>query len=106
MNNAQLHGCEFEGWQCFHCGEVFTTVGSAEDHFGGQQGALTGCQIKAGDERGLLMALRQVQNKIAELEAAILEYRAFRWKPDARGWCLPYGEEEKKLFAVIQEQEK
>jgi hypothetical protein len=42
--------------------------------------------------------------RIAELEAAILEYRAFRWKPDQRGWCLPYGGEEKKLFAVLQEQ--
>jgi hypothetical protein len=44
------------------------------------------------------------QKRIALLEAAILEYRAFRWKPDSRGWCLPYGDAEKKLFAVLQEQ--
>lgn len=41
--------------------------------------------------------------RIALLEAAILEYRKFRWKPDSRGWCLPYGDAEKKLFAVLQE---
>jgi len=101
MNNAQLHGCEFEGWQCFHCGEVFTTVGSAEDHFGGQQGALTGCQIKAGDERGLLMALRQVQNKIAELEEAIRKHRDYIVENEV-GDCP----EDENLWALLPDQEK
>jgi hypothetical protein len=44
-----------------------------------------------------------LEARIALLEAAILEYRTFRWKPDSRGWCLPYGDAEKKLFAVLQE---
>ncbi len=50
-----------EGRTCFHCGEKFTTPGSAEDHFGKKPGTLAGCQIKAGDERGLLMELRRVE---------------------------------------------
>jgi len=66
MTNAQLHGCEYEGWQCFHCGEVFTTVGGAEDHFGGAPLALAGCQIKVGAERGLLMELRKAENLLAK----------------------------------------
>ena len=51
----------------------------------------------------IAMELAERDQRIALLEAAILEYRTFRWKPDSRGWCLPYGDEEKKLFAVLQE---
>jgi hypothetical protein len=50
-----------EGITCFHCGERFKTIGSAEDHFGATPRALTGCQIKAGEERGLLMAFRKTE---------------------------------------------
>ena len=49
------------GWACFHCGERLPTVGSASDHFGGEPGALAACQIKAGEERGLLMELRKAE---------------------------------------------
>jgi hypothetical protein len=65
MTNAQLHGCKFEGWQCFHCGEVFTTVGGARDHFGATPDALPGCllKIELGDARGWLMELRRLQDK-------------------------------------------
>lgn len=49
------------GYVCFHCGERLTTVGQAEDHFGATQGALAGCQIKVGEERGLLMELRKAE---------------------------------------------
>lgn len=49
------------GWVCFHCGEKLTTVGAAQDHFGAKPQALAGCQIKAGEERGLLMALRKTE---------------------------------------------
>lgn len=56
------------GWTCFHCGETFTTVGAARDHFGADPLAEPGCRIKAGAERGLLMALRRV-------EAELYEYR-------------------------------
>lgn len=57
-----------DGWVCFHCGERFTKIGAAEDHFGGRPSDLTGCQIKAGDEKGLLMSLRREQNKLRWLE--------------------------------------
>lgn len=57
------------GWVCFHCGEHFTTPGSARDHFGASQGATPGCQIKVGEERGLLMALRKAEDQIEQLRA-------------------------------------
>lgn len=53
-----------DGWVCFHCGERFTTEGAARDHFGGSPDELAGCQIKAGEERGLLMELRRAQERI------------------------------------------
>lgn len=61
--NAQIHGSKFEGWQCFHCGEVFTTVGGARDHFGADPNKEPGCliKVKVGDERGLEMELRKVE---------------------------------------------
>lgn len=70
MNNAQLHGCQFEGWQCFHCGEVFTTVGGARDHFGAAPSAMPGCMLKVmlGDERGLMMKIRELEAHINTLE--------------------------------------
>ncbi len=63
--NAQVHGCKFEGWQCFHCGEVFTTVGGARDHFGADPTKDPGCliKVKVGDERGLEMELRKVEGE-------------------------------------------
>lgn len=55
------------GWTCFHCGETFTTVGSARLHFGAEQTAEPGCMVKValGGERGLLMALRKAEETIA-----------------------------------------
>jgi hypothetical protein len=70
MTNAQLHGCEFKGWQCFHCGEIFTTVGGASDHFGASPDKEPGCliKIKVGDERGLLMELRKAESERDSLQ--------------------------------------
>lgn len=60
-------------WRCFHCDEVFTTAGSAADHFGSYQGATPGCVIdKVALEdggkhlrgRGLLMELRKVEAEL------------------------------------------
>lgn len=53
-----------DGWVCFHCGERFRTEGAARDHFGGEPGELAGCQIKAGEERGLLIELRKAQERV------------------------------------------
>lgn len=54
------------GWTCFHCGEHFPSGTLADqrrarDHFGADPGALAACQIKAGEERGLLMKLRRLE---------------------------------------------
>lgn len=51
------------GWTCFHCGETFTTVGSARVHFGATPDAKPGCMVRVGlgGERGLLMALRKAE---------------------------------------------
>lgn len=51
------------GWTCFHCGETFTTVGSARDHFGAAPDAQPGCMVRVslGAERGLLTALRKAE---------------------------------------------
>ncbi|MCW3477391.1 hypothetical protein [Limobrevibacterium gyesilva] len=70
------------GWTCFHCGETFTTPGSARDHFGADPLAEAGCQIKAGEERGLLMALRRAEKELeryrAEDSAADRQFHAMR----------------------------
>lgn len=58
-----LEGCSMpkQGYTCFHCGDRFTTVGAAQDHFGGTEGALAACRIKFGDELGLVMELRKAE---------------------------------------------
>lgn len=55
------------GCTCFHCGETFTTPGTARDHFGAAPMAQPGCMVKVshGGERGLLMALRKAEETIA-----------------------------------------
>lgn len=54
-------------WTCFHCGETFTTVGAARDHFGASQGSEPGCILKVsvGAERGMLQQLRKAEEIIA-----------------------------------------
>lgn len=61
------------GWTCFHCGETFTTVGNAEDHFGATPIALPGCLLKVqlGNERGMLMELRKLQEENTRLHTEI-----------------------------------
>lgn len=56
-----------EGWTCFHCGDLFRTVGAARDHFGHDPLAEPGCRIKVGEELGLLIALRKVEKDYADL---------------------------------------
>src|SRR5258707_1218387 len=81
---AETYPMPKDGWTCFHCGDNFTTPGAARDHFGGEPKTLAGCQIKAGQERGLLMELRKAEARaieweeraiIAEAEVESLEYR-------------------------------
>jgi hypothetical protein len=58
------------GWTCFYCGETFTAFGDARAHFGGYQPfADAACRIKAGEERGLVMALRRAEMQLAGYRA-------------------------------------
>lgn len=64
-------------WRCFHCGEAFTDAQCAANHFGGDQGALTACQIK-GDEGGLVALIRKQEAELDRYRAEDAEhYRAF-----------------------------
>lgn len=73
MTNARHHGCAFDGWQCYHCGEVFTTMGGARTHFGHESDAMPGCiiKVKPGDERGLLIELRKAEAERDQLRARL-----------------------------------
>ena len=64
-----------DGWVCFHCGERFRTEGAARDHFGATPNVETGCllKVRVGNERGWLMEIRRLQDRVAEFEGA--------WKP-------------------------
>lgn len=72
-DNAREVALEFyyemppHGWTCFHCGDTFTTPGSARDHFGFDMSADPACRIKVGEERGLVMALRRLEEKYIKL---------------------------------------
>ena len=57
-----------DGWTCFHCGERFTSFGSAQDHFGARPDNMAACLIKVGTERGLVMALRRAEAELRELK--------------------------------------
>lgn len=57
------------GWTCFHCGETFTTPGSAGQHFGSMPDAKPGClvRVSVGEERGLLFSLREAEQENRQL---------------------------------------
>lgn len=63
------------GWTCFHCGETFTTVGSAQDHFGSTPDSVPGCVLKVqlGKERGLLMGMRRLEDGLDDLRFILNE---------------------------------
>ena len=60
-----------DGWVCYHCGERFKTPGGARDHFGATPVETAACIIKAGEERGLVMALRRAEEEIMRLRAQL-----------------------------------
>jgi hypothetical protein len=59
------------GWTCFHCGETFRTPGAAALHFGATPDSMPGCilKVKAGEEFGLLMALRKAEADVMALRS-------------------------------------
>jgi len=68
MADSLTYPAPKHGWTCFHCGETFRSPGSAENHFGKTPASIPGCLIKiqTGDERALLMALRDAENRAAD----------------------------------------
>lgn len=84
-------------WKCFHCGEVFTTIGSARDHFGATPESTTGCLIdhvaleeggKPERGRGLQMALRKVEAQLTQAQETIERLTAERdtFLKNYEGW--------------------
>ena len=71
-----------DGWICFHCGDRFTTVGAAEDHFGKRPTAIPACRIKAGEERGLMMEIRRLEEQVRHLRLGNLRLRGFSVRDD------------------------
>jgi len=67
--DQDTYSMPMHGWTCFFCGETFTTPGAAADHFGGELLSDVACRIKAGEERGLLMALRRAETELARYRA-------------------------------------
>ncbi len=71
MNQAKRDASTYKtpkhGWTCFHCGETFTTLDGARVHFGGSMDQQPGCieRVRLGSERGLLMALRDAEERLA-----------------------------------------
>lgn len=64
---SEIKPCPERNWTCFHCGETFTTPGSARDHFGFDPSSDPACRIKLGAERGLVMALRKAESDCEEM---------------------------------------
>lgn len=58
------------GWTCFHCGETFTKVGVARDHFGAMPDVIPGCMLRVQkeDELGILMSLRKAESTIKDMK--------------------------------------
>ena len=38
-----------DGWVCFHCGERFRKIGTAQDHFGSRPWAKAACTMTAAE---------------------------------------------------------
>jgi hypothetical protein len=81
IKDTSTYPAPIHGWCCFHCGENFTTAGSARDHFGGNIYDTPGCMIRVqvGEERGLLMALRKAEAEIAHLRQQLDSEPERKW---------------------------
>lgn len=59
------------GWTCFHCGETFSTIGGAHQHFGFDPSCDPACRVKLGAERGLLGAFRRLEQENERLRTEL-----------------------------------
>lgn len=79
-NSHETYPMPEHGWTCYYCGETFTTVGVARDHFGATPAQEPGClidyrvQYERGGVpehgRGLLIALRKAEENLERLRLA------------------------------------
>lgn len=118
-------------WRCFHCDDVFTTVGAASDHFGPHPAATPGCVIDkilpeggTNTQRGLglLMALRKAEAELmrygsedTDLHRAMhrqdCEYRQALIREEEKGYArglrdganLPADSPERAALAGVKE---
>ncbi len=70
-----------DGWVCFHCGERFTKIGLAREHFGpGDAPRITQCRAYTAE---LEAALKVLGKKFKKLQSRLeIEERAVeRWVP-------------------------
>lgn len=88
VTNAQIHGSKYPEWQCFHCGELFNTVGGATQHFGADPTRKPGCMLKVeiGKERGLLWEYRELETKYDLLRAQVAECEELRKDAERYRW--------------------
>ena len=75
MTSTDTYPKPEHGWTCYHCGETFTTVGGAEDHFGARPSDTAACRIKIGEERGLVMRIRRLERANRKLRIELLDYK-------------------------------
>lgn len=64
-----------DGWVCFHCGERFTKIGSARDHFGHTPQAKPACVIKLCADLCLVMELRKAEKRANDAEEELKELK-------------------------------
>ena len=58
-----------DGWVCFHCGERFYKIGSAQDHFGARPWAKVACAVTTVELRAELMEYRKLELRFGPLTA-------------------------------------
>ena len=51
------------GWVCFHCGERFTTPGSAADHFGARPTDQAACLIRSAKTEDWLWPFAKLRQR-------------------------------------------
>ena len=62
--NHDTYEAPTHGWTCFHCGETFTILSLARNHFGWTIDAEPACRIAQG-ERKLVGHIRYLEDQIA-----------------------------------------
>lgn len=59
------------GWRCFHCGELFTSPGPAQVHFGPTEHSKPACQIDAAEYRAMEERMRRYNEEDSDLHREV-----------------------------------